>query len=81
MYERGARVRYFISLHLHIHANLNRKFFTCGSGKASQGIKETLIDIIHEGVIAKTGQEISKEEAAVRFETITSGRYATDVFD
>ncbi|KAJ7452215.1 fatty acid hydroxylase [Mycena latifolia] len=53
----------------------NAVFFTCGSGSAAKGIKAALIEII------KRGNEIDTDEAIARFEKITKGRYATDIFD
>ncbi|KAJ7601926.1 fatty acid hydroxylase [Mycena polygramma] len=59
-----------------IEANAqNAAFFTCGSGAAAKGIKATLIEII------KRAQGTSVDEATARFEKITKGRYATDIFD
>ncbi|KAJ7075592.1 fatty acid hydroxylase [Mycena belliarum] len=50
-------------------------FFTCGSAQVAKGIKTTLVDII------KAEEKCSDEEATVKFEKITKGRYATDIFD
>ncbi|KAF7333412.1 Fatty acid hydroxylase [Mycena venus] len=50
-------------------------FFTCGSAHVAKEIKATLVDIF------KTEDNLSLAEANERFEKITKGRYATDIFD
>ncbi|KAJ7292600.1 fatty acid hydroxylase [Mycena rebaudengoi] len=50
-------------------------FFMCGGGHVAKGVKETLVEII------KSTQDIDAVEAGQKFEKITKGRYATDVFD
>ncbi|KAJ6600950.1 fatty acid hydroxylase [Mycena vulgaris] len=50
-------------------------FFTCGSANVAKGIKSTLVDII------KAENNVDDAEATMRFEKITKGRYATDIFD
>ncbi|KAJ6598272.1 cytochrome P450 [Mycena vulgaris] len=50
-------------------------FFTCGSANFAKGIKSTLVDII------KADENIDDAEATIKFERITKGRYATDIFD
>ncbi|KAF7351739.1 Fatty acid hydroxylase [Mycena sanguinolenta] len=50
-------------------------FFTCGSAEVAKGIKTTLVDIIMER------EKIDVARAAEKFEKITKGRYATDIFD
>ncbi|KAJ6460262.1 fatty acid hydroxylase [Mycena sanguinolenta] len=50
-------------------------FFTCGSAEVAKGIKTTLLDIIVEQ------EKIDVAEATKKFERITKGRYATDIFD
>ncbi|KAJ7154351.1 fatty acid hydroxylase [Mycena crocata] len=50
-------------------------FFTCGSASVAKGVKTTLVDII------KAGENIDDAEATEKFEKITKGRYATDIFD
>ncbi|KAJ7447839.1 fatty acid hydroxylase [Mycena latifolia] len=50
-------------------------FFTCGSANVAKGIKATLVDII------KAEENVDEAEATVKFEKITKGRYATDIFD
>ncbi|KAJ7146594.1 fatty acid hydroxylase [Mycena epipterygia] len=50
-------------------------FFTCGSANVAKGVKSTLVDII------KTGENVDEAEATEKFERITKGRYATDIFD
>ncbi|KAJ7508252.1 fatty acid hydroxylase [Mycena galericulata] len=50
-------------------------FFTCGSASVAKGVKATLVDII------KTEEKIDVVEATEKFEKITKGRYATDIFD
>jgi len=52
------------------------KFYTCGSRKASNGVKQACVDMIkaiHEG---KTDSE-----AAAEFERVQRGRFASDIFD
>ncbi|KAJ7027601.1 fatty acid hydroxylase [Mycena alexandri] len=53
----------------------NAVFFTCGSGNVARGIKTSLAEII------KQADGVSAEEAMVKFEKITKGRYTTDIFD
>jgi len=50
-------------------------FFTCGSGVVAKGIKASLIEII------KQADGADSETATAKFEKITKGRYATDIFD
>ncbi|KAJ7620489.1 fatty acid hydroxylase [Mycena polygramma] len=50
-------------------------FFTCGSATVAKGIKSTLVEIIMEQ------EKVDVAEASERFERITKGRYATDIFD
>ncbi|KAJ7257292.1 fatty acid hydroxylase [Mycena rebaudengoi] len=50
-------------------------FFVCGGSHAAKGVKETLVEII------KSTQGIDTAEAGEKFEKMTKGRYATDVFD
>ncbi|KAJ7138272.1 bifunctional P-450/NADPH-P450 reductase [Mycena epipterygia] len=50
-------------------------FFTCGSGNVAKEIKATLVNIIKEG------DNVDLSEATEKFEKITKGRYATDIFD
>ncbi|KAJ7470119.1 hypothetical protein B0H11DRAFT_1919941 [Mycena galericulata] len=50
-------------------------FFTCGSGNAAKGIKMALVEII------KQMNNLDTAQAAERFEKVTKGRYATDIFD
>ncbi|KAJ6577595.1 fatty acid hydroxylase [Mycena capillaripes] len=50
-------------------------FFTCGSANVAKGIKSTLVDIIMER------EKVDVAEATEKFEKITKGRYATDIFD
>jgi cytochrome P450/NADPH-cytochrome P450 reductase len=51
------------------------QFFTCGSGIVAKGIKASLVEVI------KLSQSVDTDEATVRFEKVTKGRYATDIFD
>jgi cytochrome P450/NADPH-cytochrome P450 reductase len=51
------------------------QFFVCGGSHAAKGVKETLVEII------KSTQGIDTAEAGEKFEKMTKGRYATDVFD
>jgi cytochrome P450/NADPH-cytochrome P450 reductase len=51
------------------------QFFTCGSGVVAKGIKASLIEII------KQADGADSETATAKFEKITKGRYATDIFD
>ncbi|KAJ7259121.1 fatty acid hydroxylase [Mycena haematopus] len=50
-------------------------FFTCGSASVAKGIKTTLVELIME----KENVEFS--DAMEKFERITKGRYAIDVFE
>ncbi|KAJ6481192.1 fatty acid hydroxylase [Mycena vulgaris] len=50
-------------------------FFTCGSGNVAKGIKSSLVEII------KRAKGLDTDEATARFESVTKGRYATDIFD
>ncbi|KAJ7277919.1 fatty acid hydroxylase [Mycena rebaudengoi] len=50
-------------------------FFVCGGSHAAKRVKETLVEII------KSTQGIDTAEAGEKFEKMTKGRYATDVFD
>ncbi|EMD34546.1 hypothetical protein CERSUDRAFT_116692 [Gelatoporia subvermispora B] len=52
------------------------KFYVCGASKVAAGVKESLIAIVKD-----SNQEISDAEAAETFHKITSGRYATDIFE
>ncbi|KAH8111193.1 cytochrome P450 oxidoreductase OrdA-like protein [Phellopilus nigrolimitatus] len=52
------------------------KFFTCGSRKAANGVKQVCIDIMKEN-----HSDWSDERAAEAFEEVQKERYATDVFD
>ncbi|KAJ7208967.1 fatty acid hydroxylase [Mycena pura] len=59
-----------------VHAyRQNAVFFTCGSGSVAKGIKESLVEII------KRADGVDTDEAKDKFEKITKGRYATDIFD
>ncbi|KIP12117.1 hypothetical protein PHLGIDRAFT_98480 [Phlebiopsis gigantea 11061_1 CR5-6] len=51
------------------------KWFVCGSGRVSRGVKEVLTAMIKEV------KGSSDEEAAAAFERATVGRYATDIFE
>lgn len=51
------------------------QFFTCGAGKVASGIKEKLVAILQEG------GDLTEAEALAKFESVTKGRYATDIFD
>ncbi|KAH8103122.1 cytochrome P450 [Cristinia sonorae] len=51
------------------------KFFTCGSRKVANGVKDALTAIIKEK------RQCSDEEAAALFQRATQARYATDIFD
>ncbi|OBZ65058.1 hypothetical protein A0H81_14948 [Grifola frondosa] len=51
------------------------KFFVCGSGKVASGVKEALVRIIKEQ------KKVGDAEAEAVFDEITSGRFATDVFE
>jgi cytochrome P450 / NADPH-cytochrome P450 reductase len=51
------------------------QFFSCGSGKVATGIKLKLIEII------KGNLNVGDAEAAAKFEKVSKGRYATDIFD
>ncbi|KAF7338953.1 Fatty acid hydroxylase [Mycena venus] len=53
----------------------NAAFFTCGSGGVAKGIKASLIEIIQHA------DGVSVDVATEKFERITKGRYATDIFD
>ncbi|KAK7063396.1 fatty acid hydroxylase [Favolaschia claudopus] len=50
-------------------------FFTCGSANVAKGIKAALVDMIMKH------EKVDAEEATMKFEKITKGRYATDIFD
>jgi len=50
-------------------------FFTCGSANVAKGVKAALVDIIMEQ------EKVDADKAAEKFEKITKGRYATDIFD
>ncbi|KAJ7666812.1 fatty acid hydroxylase [Mycena polygramma] len=50
-------------------------FFTCGSAHVAKEIKTTLVEII------RAEDNVSLAEATAKFEEITKGRYATDIFD
>jgi cytochrome P450/NADPH-cytochrome P450 reductase len=47
----------------------------CGGRHVAKGVKETLVEII------KSTQGVDAAEAGEKFEKMTKGRYATDVFD
>ncbi|KAJ7837831.1 hypothetical protein B0H14DRAFT_3701884 [Mycena olivaceomarginata] len=49
--------------------------FTCGSATVAKGIKATLVEIIMEQ------EKVEFSEAMEKFEKITKGRYATDIFE
>ncbi|KAH8103110.1 fatty acid hydroxylase [Cristinia sonorae] len=51
------------------------RFFTCGSRKVANGVKDVLTAIIKEK------RQCSDEEAAALFQRATQSRYATDIFD
>ncbi|KAF8998906.1 cytochrome P450 oxidoreductase OrdA-like protein [Hymenopellis radicata] len=51
------------------------KFFTCGSGQVAKGIKLKLIDLLEDV------HKLDRAQATEKFEQVTKGRYATDVFD
>ncbi|PBK73968.1 cytochrome P450 [Armillaria solidipes] len=51
------------------------KFFTCGSGQVAKGIKSKLVEIL------ETQQGLDHDQAEKRFQQVTQGRYATDIFD
>ncbi|KAJ7187245.1 fatty acid hydroxylase [Mycena filopes] len=53
-------------------------FFTCGSASVARGVKAALVEIMVEDPDIEPE---SATAAAVRFEQITKGRYATDIFD
>ncbi|KAH9931026.1 cytochrome P450 [Amylocystis lapponica] len=53
----------------------NAKFFSCGSKKVAQGIRDTLTAIIKEH------GEVNDAEAAAMFDRATQGRYVTDIFE
>ncbi|KAJ7164230.1 fatty acid hydroxylase [Mycena filopes] len=50
-------------------------FFTCGSAIVAKGIKAALVEIIMEDT------KVDVAQATEKFERITKGRYATDIFD
>lgn len=52
-----------------------RQFFTCGSRKAANGVKQVCVDII------KDGRALDDGGAAAAFEKVQKERYATDIFD
>lgn len=52
------------------------QFFVCGAGKIASGVKEMLVAIIKE-----SHPEVDDARALVMFHEITSGRYATDIFE
>ncbi|KAI5117203.1 hypothetical protein M0805_005173 [Coniferiporia weirii] len=54
----------------------NAKFFTCGSRKVANGVKQVCIDIIKED-----NPGWSAEQAEEAFGKLQKERYATDVFD
>ncbi|OCH86408.1 bifunctional P-450/NADPH-P450 reductase [Obba rivulosa] len=56
--------------------NAGCKFFVCGASKIAAGVKETLIAIIKEGK-----PELDDSQAEDIFQEITSGRFATDIFE
>ncbi|SJK98069.1 related to bifunctional P-450:NADPH-P450 reductase [Armillaria ostoyae] len=51
------------------------KFFTCGSGQVAKGIKNKLVEIL------RIQHGLDQDQAVERFQQITQGRYATDIFD
>ncbi|CAL1708234.1 unnamed protein product [Somion occarium] len=51
------------------------RFYLCGSGKVATSVKEKLTKIIQET------QQVDEEEASNIFGRITTGRFATDVFE
>ncbi|TDL21939.1 cytochrome P450 oxidoreductase OrdA-like protein [Rickenella mellea] len=51
------------------------KFFTCGSRKAANGIRQVCVDLIN------LDKSRSEEEAVAAFENVRKERYATDIFD
>ncbi|KAK0481963.1 fatty acid hydroxylase [Armillaria luteobubalina] len=51
------------------------KYFTCGSGQVAKGIKNKLVEIL------RTQHGLDQEQAVEKFQQITQGRYATDIFD
>ncbi|KAF9812238.1 hypothetical protein IEO21_06278 [Rhodonia placenta] len=55
----------------HAHA----KFYTCGSRKIAQGIKNSLTKLIMEK------QNVDEAEATAMFRRVIQGRYATDIFE
>nr|BAK09530.1 cytochrome P450 [Postia placenta] len=69
--DRVWKDREIVSEAFYAHA----KFYTCGSRKLAQGIKDTLTKIIMEK------QNVDEVEAAASFSGIIQGRYFTDVFE
>ncbi|KAF8148143.1 fatty acid hydroxylase [Mycena galopus ATCC 62051] len=55
--------------------NKGASFFTCGGSAVAKGIKNSLVEIIMEE------ENVKFLEAMEKFEKITKGRYATDVFE
>ncbi|KAK0486339.1 fatty acid hydroxylase [Armillaria novae-zelandiae] len=51
------------------------KFFTCGSGQVAKGIKNKLVEIL------QIQHGLDQDQAVEKFQQITQGRYATDIFD
>lgn len=51
------------------------KFFTCGSNAVATAVKAKLIEII------RSYNNLDEAEATARFDAVTKGRYATDIFD
>ena len=52
------------------------QFYTCGSRKASNGVKKACVDTIKD-----VHPDYSHDEALEKFESLLKERYATDVFD
>lgn len=67
-----------ISLSLVLHFILTIygvQFFTCGSRKVAEGVKQVLMSIICEA------RGVSEEEGALLFDRAILERYSTDVFE
>ncbi|KAJ3487812.1 hypothetical protein NLI96_g3280 [Meripilus lineatus] len=59
----------------HAYDEAGAKFFTCGSRKVAEGVKQVLMSIICEA------RGVSEEEGALLFDRAILERYSTDVFE
>lgn len=74
MYETPAKVS-LLRCGFHARCSPLRQFYTCGSRKVAQGIREVLTRIIKEG------RGVDDAEADRLFQRAIRDRYATDIFE